>query len=363
MALGAALAIASDRASASEAETRAAVVTIADPSTPDDAARAMRDEVAAAFARAAAYGGVKVLDATATSAGLGGAEARDRMAKLDAAAAQAKRGRALYAQLEFEQAARELEAARDAMTASLSGQNDGALVDVLLDLGQTDLDLRRADAARDAFRQARIAGAPESLAPPYSTKTATAYRDAIAALKSRTGAAIEISTTPAGAKISIDGRPAGVSPLLANGLLDGTHLVRADLAGTVPASETATLTVGRVTKVSLVLPASLPDGVRAGAPEDELRAAIAAGEALKVDLVLAIGIARSADGPRVRTLLVDVKRRLVIASASGAGDPTEKATLEKAGIAAGERARDHLKNAPPIPAPAALRFDEVRTAR
>lgn len=361
--MGAAVAIASDRASASEAETRAAVVTITDPSTPDDAARAMRDEIATAFARAAAYGGVKVLDAAATSAGLGGADARTRAAKLEAAAAQAKRGRALYAQLEFEQAARELEAARDAMIASLSAQNDGALVDVLLDLGGADLDLRRADAAREAFRQARVAGAPESLSAPYSARTAAAYRDAIVSLKSRTGASLEVITSPAGAKVAIDGRAAGVSPLFASGLVDGPHVIRAELPGSQPAFDSATLTVGRVARLSLTLPAAIPDGVRAGSPEDELRAVLAAGDALNVDLVLATGIARSSDGPRVRTLLVDVKRRLVVAMASGAGDPTEKSTLEKAGLAAGERARDHLKNAPPLPAPAALRFDEVRSAR
>ena len=363
VASGAVLAIASLAIAAPDADTRAAVVAISDGTTSDDAARAVRDGVASGFARAAAYAGVKVLDASTASALLSGGDARERAAKLEAATAQAKHGRALQAQLEFEQAARELEGARDAMTASLAGQNDGAVVDVLLDLGQADLDLRRAGPAADSFRQARTFGAPESLPSSYSPRTTAAYRDAIAPLKARSNAGLEVLTSPAGAKISIDGRPAGISPYFASGLVDGAHIIRADLPGAVPATETVTLAGGKTAKVSLSLVAAPLGGtLRAGTPEDELRSAVAIGDALHVDLLLATGVSRGAEGPRVRTLLVDVKRRVLIAAADGAGDPTDKASLEKAGASAGERARDHLRNAAPLPDPAALRFEDVQPA-
>ena len=42
---------------------------------------------------------------------------------------------------------------------------------------------------------------------------------------------------------------------------------------------------------------------------------------------------------------------------TSAGDPTDKASLQRIGNGAGERARDWLKNAPPIPTPNPLRLD------
>lgn len=359
MALGAVGAIAAIAIAAPEAATRAAVVSIVDPATPDAAARAVRDGVGAAFARAAAYGGVKVVDEAAVASTLSGADEKARATKLAAALEQAKRGRALYAQLEFERAAKELEAARDALLPLLAAKSAGALVDVLLDLGQDDLDLHRADAAREAFRQARIYGAPATLPPSYAPKTAAAYRDATASLAPRAGATLAVASDPGGASIAIDGRTVGVAPVLVADLVDGPHVVRAELPGAAPAIAPVTLAHGRTTHVSLAL-ATLPDdaaqGIPLGTPESELSGAIAIGRALDVEFVVATHVTHAADGPHLRTMLVDVKRELLIGAPSTGGDPTLKATLDKAGTTAGDLLRQWQKTAPPTPAPPALQF-------
>lgn len=333
MALGAiasmaAIAIAAPDAAARSRDSAGAVVVLPlkDAAHTDAQARAARD----AFADGLARGGLPVVKSDAVGSRLGAARDKAASAKLAEALARLARARELYAAAKFEQAITEFEAAKAGMIEGLPAQTDGALVELLIDLGVARADLGQVEEARVAFRDARLRGGPDALsADTFSPRVVAAYRDAVASLSGKLHNTLAIATRPAGAKVFVDGRLAGTSPLLVPGTASGVHVLRAELAGRDPALRE--VTVEGTTDVELAIPERVPSPgqvFEASASMDALfRDALALGEATGADLVLLVGPSGAGD---TAVVVVDVRRAESETARFDGADP-------RAAAAAGQR--------------------------
>ena len=79
-----------------------------------------------------------------------------------------------------------------------------------------------------------------------------AERPAAAAKAASTGS-ITVDSRPKGARVTIDGRSIGVTPLSAPGMKPGTHTVRVELAGHKPVVTTVVVKAGETAKLAVTL--------------------------------------------------------------------------------------------------------------
>lgn len=336
MALSAAMGPATARATAPEASPRIAVIALRDASVPVDVTNGARDKVAA------------TIPGTLGAADLARAYSQaDEIARRDAlakAAARAAKGRSLYQSLDFDKAIPELEAARDAMIGALASQEDGALVDVLLDLGSVRADFNQGGPAREAFRQARSYGAPAELPATRPQKIRELYREATAGMRADCG--LDVSSTP-GTKVFVDGRPLGVAPVMVRGLVEGPHLVRVSLAGWRPAIVAVRSEAGAIAPLRLAPGSATADDPAKGidaankSPDDLFRSGAVLGSALGVDDLVLTGFVRPSPGapPTLRTIVIDVPRAVSLGMTdfTGADAATKAATDAAAKISAHPR--------------------------
>lgn len=71
---------------------------------------------------------------------------------------------------------------------------------------------------------------------------------------------LQIDSTPQGARVFIDRRPVGVTPLVLTGLVVGSHAVRLEADGHTPWSSAIRVTANRKTNVITILAPSLDNG-------------------------------------------------------------------------------------------------------
>ncbi len=279
--------------------------------------------------------------------------------------AAAERGRKAYGKLDFERSVRELRAARDAFRTGLASQTDGACIDVLLELGVASIDIGDAPSAEAAFREARWMGGPESLdGRRHPPKTVAAYRDAVAALASAPRASLSVRSHPPGAALFLDGHPVGDAPQLLDGLFVGRHVLRAEHGRGRSASAIVDLAAGTTGVVTLrtapELPAE-PIAIDAGATVDERFASLLdLGVAWDVDLIVAAGPVRFGADDRLATMVVDVRRGVLVENA--AAPLHDGAAAERLGSELALRLARYRAGAPPIPA-STVHLDEAASAR
>ncbi len=92
---------------------------------------------------------------------------------------------------------------------------------------------------------------------PSSTITVTLKAQRAArgetAPKAATTGAIAVDSRPRGARVTIDGRAVGVTPLSAPGLAPGAHRVRVELAGYKPVATAVTVKAGETARIAVTL--------------------------------------------------------------------------------------------------------------
>ena len=318
-------------AAAPEADARIAVLAMRDAAQSDEQARAVRETVARGLVRP----GLVVLDGLAV-ARLASDPWKDARASLAEGAAHAATARALYAAAKFEKAVESFEAARAPLVASLPAQTDGALVELLIDLGVTHTDLGKPELAAAAFQEARLRSGPEALSPKiFPPNVVALYAKTADALGPRLSPVVSVSTNPEGAKVWIDGRLAGTSPLLLKNQPEGVHWIRAELPGRPAAVVATTIAAGKPLDVVLPVPPALPAGIgdrgldAATGVDAVFTAAMSAGETLGADFVVLAGFTRTRDGAVLQTTMVDVRGGTTVDVAPYAIAPGDAAALNR----------------------------------
>jgi hypothetical protein len=131
---------------------------------------------------------------------------------------------------------------------------------VLLDgrrVGETPLTLRDVSLGTHAVQVARPGFAPETQRVTLSAGTPARTLDVTlrsgADQRPATTGSIYADTRPRGARVTIDGRDFGVTPLLVPELAPGAHTVRLELPGYAPSSTTTVVRAGQQSRVSVSL--------------------------------------------------------------------------------------------------------------
>ncbi len=120
-----------------------------------------------------------------------------------------------------------------------------------LALGTHRVVLSRAGFASEARRVALTRRAPSSTIT-VTLKAQRAARGETAPKAATTGA-IAVDSRPRGARVTIDGRAVGVTPLSAPGLAPGAHRVRVELAGYKPVATAVTVKAGETARIAVTL--------------------------------------------------------------------------------------------------------------
>jgi hypothetical protein len=108
-----------------------------------------------------------------------------------------------------------------------------------------------------AIQVARPGYAPETRRVTLSARTPTqtvsvSLRSGTAKPAAKTGS-VYLDSKPRGARVIIDGRPYGTTPLLVPELVPGRHAVRFELDGHAPSTSSVTVKAGEQARVSASL--------------------------------------------------------------------------------------------------------------
>lgn len=163
--------------------------------------------------------------------------------KLAPAIAQLEKGQTLAAGRKFKPAADELEKGITAFLATFQGADDfKPLSDAYVQLALARLKLGNDDGAAKALDDLIRLDPERVLASPAVPKQlADQHAKQREALLAKSRGILRIDSAPAGAKIRIDGRDVGETPLMAQGVLSGAHYIRVTKDGLGGAWEKVTV--------------------------------------------------------------------------------------------------------------------------
>jgi tetratricopeptide (TPR) repeat protein len=264
----------------------------------------------------------------------------------------ARAGRAAYQNLAFEDALRQLRAARDAYDRSLMALEDLAeLVDVYLDLAQALIDAGLASGAEAELRNlVRLAPNLELDPAKRPPQLLEAFNKARVQVNAQPAARLKVEATPS-ATVIVDCAPRGTTPVEIM-LPPGDHVLRVRRPGHRDHVERLRVSPSERLSRDLVLTAT-----PAGAAREQLRHALAErqgeakaaaelGKVAGVDRVLVPRVAERRDTCVVSVAVVEVKsakrRGLVVAAADGACAELPSSALAEIGRAAGGKGETWL---------------------
>jgi hypothetical protein len=240
----------------------------------------------------------------------------------------ARAGRQAYQNLAFEDALRQLRAARDAYDRSLLALEDlTELVEVYLDLAQALIDAGLASGAEAELRNlVRLAPNLELDPAKRPPQLLDAFNKARVQVNAQPAARLKVEATPS-ATVIVDGAPRGTTPVEIT-LPPGDHVLRVRRPGYKDHLERIRVSSSERVSRDLVLTAT-----PAGAAREALRRALAdhrgevkaaaeLGKVVGVDRLLVPRVAERKDTCVIGVAVVDVKagkrRALVVAAADGA---------------------------------------------
>jgi hypothetical protein len=275
--------------------------------------------------------------------------ARSELAK---ARSLARAGRAHYQNLAFDEALRQLRAARDAYDRSLTAVEDlTEVVELLLDLAQAHIDSGLGSGADAELRTlARLSPALELDPAKRPPQLLDAFSKARAQISAQPSARLKVEATPT-ATVFVDCAPRGRTPVEIT-LSPGDHVLRVRRPGHRDHVERLRLSPSERVSRDLVLTAT-----PAGAAREQLRRAFAEGRGeakaaaelgrvVGADRVLVPRLAERRDGCIVSVAVVDVKaarrRALVVAAAEGTCSDFPTSALADLGRAVGTKGETWL---------------------
>ncbi|MBI5477491.1 MAG: PEGA domain-containing protein [Deltaproteobacteria bacterium] len=264
----------------------------------------------------------------------------------------ARAGRAHYQNLAFEEALRQLRAARDAYDRSLLALDDlSELIEVQLDLAQALIDSGLGSAADAELRTlARLAPALELDPAKRPPQLLDAFSRARAQVSAQPSARLKVEATPS-ATVIVDCAPRGTTPVEIT-LPPGDHVLRVRRPGHRDHVERLRLSPSERVSRDLVLTAT-PSGAareqlrRAFAEgRGEAKAAAELGRVVGADRVLVARVAERRDVCVIGVAVVEVKaakrRSVVVAAAEGACSDFPTSALTDIGRALGTKGETWL---------------------
>jgi hypothetical protein len=264
----------------------------------------------------------------------------------------ARAGRAAYQNLAFEDALRQLRAARDAYDRSLMALEDlGELVDVYLDLAQALIDAGLASGAESELRNlGRLAPNLELDPAKRPPQLLEAFNKARVQVNAQPAARLKVEATPS-ATVIVDCAPRGTTPVEIT-LPPGDHVLRVRRPGHRDHLERLRVSPSERVTRDLVLVATPAGAAREqlrhalGERQGEAKAAAELGKVAGVDRVLVPRVAERRDTCVVSVAVIDVKaakrRGLVVAAADGSCGDFATTAFAEIGRATGSKGETWL---------------------